>query len=263
MIEAKRRAEPPPSLARTQAYDGDDVKDALEGDFHGKCYLCEGHVGGTFNIEHLRPKAEKTGFPELRRTWTNLFPAHGQQCNNRRAQWIGKGHATVDGRAVNWPVGGMLDCAAPDMQIERRLSQWGRFRAVNGPQIFFQAIDPNDTEATNTAHELTRIHGDTEDDPERHGRTIRGCIHARYTEIQEELTPLIRDYYGKGAGHLDTREKAAELRRMLAPDQPYAGVLRGTLRRWLAGEFEPAFITLLGLDLPPAPAPATPDPPAP
>lgn len=253
MIETRRRPTPPTSLETTTRYDGEDVRRALEADFHGKCYLCEGPTGGTFNIEHLRPKAESTGFPELRQSWPNLFPAHGQSCNQRRVKWHARPEADeVDGRALNWPCGGLVDCAAPAARVEWRLVQWGDFGSVATCKVFFEPRDPTDRAALNTAIELRHIHGD--DDRERHGRTIRERIAARYADIQKRLNPLIRYYYTAGPDALETRRHMASLAAMLAPTTPYAAVLRGTLRRELARDgFEPAFLRALGLELSPPP----------
>lgn len=250
MIEVERRAKAPGSLERTVAYDGDDVRDALEHDFHGKCYLCEGPTGGTFNIDHFRPKDETHGFPELRQAWANLFPAHGQSCNQRRPKWHASDRAAmVEGRVRNWPAGGLIDCAAPGARVEARLMQWGDFGGVSRWTVHFAAADPDDVEAVNTATTLRRIHGD-EDDAERHGRTLRERIAQRYVEVQKRLNPLIKAWFEQGSEARETRVAVAELKALLARKTPYAGVLRGTLRRELVRDLGPAFVTALGLDVP-------------
>jgi len=75
-------------------YKDDEVKDALERLFHGKCAYCEsrfGHVAPE-DIEHWRPKGavqlddgteQKPGYYWLAATWSNLLPSC-IDCNRRR-----------------------------------------------------------------------------------------------------------------------------------------------------------------------------------
>lgn len=77
-------------------YKHDDVKDALEGLFKGKCAYCEsrfGHVSPE-DIEHWRPKGavvladgseSKPGYYWLAATWSNLLPSC-IHCNRRQRQ---------------------------------------------------------------------------------------------------------------------------------------------------------------------------------
>jgi uncharacterized protein (TIGR02646 family) len=86
VIGVERRVEPPPSLASRSAPFKDDVRTALDEDFGGKCYLCEGIASSSFDVEHLRPKCD---FPELEFDWCNLFPAHCLQ--RAQSQALAKG----------------------------------------------------------------------------------------------------------------------------------------------------------------------------
>jgi len=78
------------------AYKADDVHDALEKLFHGKCAYCEGFYasGAPMDVEHFRPKAgaenavgviEHQGYWWLASNWDNLFPSC-IDCNRRRFQ---------------------------------------------------------------------------------------------------------------------------------------------------------------------------------
>lgn len=85
MIRVRKQQEVPATLQveSCSKYDGDDVKEALYNDHHGKCYLCEEKTGKSFQIEHLRPKAEDC-FPELKYSWPNLFLSC-PYCNGRKS----------------------------------------------------------------------------------------------------------------------------------------------------------------------------------
>lgn len=77
-------------------YKDDEVKDALERLFHGKCAYCESrfaHVSPE-DVEHWRPKGaiqlddgteQKPGYYWLAATWSNLLPSC-IDCNRRRRQ---------------------------------------------------------------------------------------------------------------------------------------------------------------------------------
>src|SRR5882762_10197916 len=77
-------------------YKSDDVKEALEQLFHGKCAYCEssyGHISPD-DIEHWRPKGgvvladgtkRKRGYYWLAATWSNLLPSC-IHCNRKSRQ---------------------------------------------------------------------------------------------------------------------------------------------------------------------------------
>lgn len=74
MIKVRKAKGIPGSLQKNPctAYDGQDVQTQLITDHDGKCYLCEQLTHKSFEIEHLKPKAEGY-YPELRFKWNNLF----------------------------------------------------------------------------------------------------------------------------------------------------------------------------------------------
>ncbi len=214
MIDVDRPSEAPASLATTASYKGEDVRRSLLETFFGKCYLCEGpFVHEQFNVEHLRPKH---AFPELEREWTNLFPAHGQSCNNRRINW--------DGRKQGWPVDGMLDCAGGE-NVEKRLYQALTYSDELKPQVEFRAIDPNDKPADNTARELMYIHNGS---PQASHRCADRMLREIEGQYGQALACLIR--------YLTTRQPN-DLRRLevcfLAKNAHYSAVVRTSLRNHL------------------------------
>lgn len=66
-------------------YKCDPVLNRLVADFKNKCYLCEGKVLSTMNVEHFKPHR---GDKRLKFSWDNLFLACGH-CNNTKSDRFG------------------------------------------------------------------------------------------------------------------------------------------------------------------------------
>jgi hypothetical protein len=84
MIRVNKSSDIPASLLVENCadYNGQDVQEALVADQHQKCYLCEQKTTKSFQVEHLKAKAD--GFyPELKYTWSNLFLSC-PYCNGRK-----------------------------------------------------------------------------------------------------------------------------------------------------------------------------------
>lgn len=79
-------------------------------------------------------------------------------------------------------------------------------------------------------------------------------LQARYTELLEDIAPFIRDYYTKGPYHIDTRTKAAELRRTLS----LSASARKRFRLKFENELDSALMALLGLKYPEPESPTSP-----
>lgn len=206
------------------------VRRALERDFHGKCYLCESPRRSA-QVEHLRPQK---GFPELRAAWSNLFLACGGSCNQRRIRWSTRANAHErDGMAVDWPEEGMLDPAVD--AVETRIRQQ-LVRIHDGRwTVHFEAEDPSDGPAVNTAEELQRIH------EERQGEEICDRIRDWNTQVQRDLSAFLvaREV------EADARVALLRLKAKLSDAAPYAGLMRSELRDQLRSA--PHLLTALGL----------------
>ena len=236
MMDVERSPQEPRSLQETDAYDGADVRDQLREDFLGKCYLCEGLLLEMFEIDHFRPRAD---FPELRKHWPNLFPAHGETCNRRRLRWGERG-VVVNGRRCAFPVGGLLDCANGE-DVEGRLLQWLDHDGVRGLRAHFRARSPDDTPAANTAEELRHIH----DPKERGGKEISALINAQYIRASEKYGELVKawDAADRALNDAGVARLAEELRVLLARDAPYSTLIRDRMSELVV----PALRPLLGL----------------
>jgi uncharacterized protein (TIGR02646 family) len=78
MFKVTRSFPPPESLAARRSYAGDDVLEALNRDFLGKCYICETQEPLSLNVEHF---VAHEGVEELTYSWGNLFLSCAR-CNN-------------------------------------------------------------------------------------------------------------------------------------------------------------------------------------
>ncbi|MBC3436088.1 hypothetical protein HU735_11760 [Pseudomonas sp. BW16M2] len=78
MFKVARSFPPPASLAARRSYTGDDVLEALNRDFLGKCYICETQEPLSLNVEHF---VAHEGDEELTYSWNNLFLSCAR-CNN-------------------------------------------------------------------------------------------------------------------------------------------------------------------------------------
>lgn len=223
MIDVLRSQSAPESLGKRTSWTGDDVRERLADDFHGKCYLCEGVLQRGWQVDHLRPRS---AFPELAYAWSNLYPACGI-CNQRRLQWGTRG-IHVDGEAKPWPVEGMLEPAAND-DVAGRLRQWIEFGVgVADIAAHFEPTTPTDGPAANTAEELRHLHGGQIED----ARRLRALIQDRARILLERLVAL---QLGSESGR---PKRLAELRLMLSDKAPYSGVLRPYLRDQLAARVD-------------------------
>lgn len=218
MIRIARSADAPQSLVPRSRPFGDDVRAALDRDFLGKCYLCEGLASECFDVEHLRPVVD---FPELEFDWQNLFLSH-PRCNQRRKRWSG---AQREPGRKSWPRGGLLDCCHDDVdgRLEHSLAT-----EVGGVVVAFDPRDPSDLAASNTAAELNSIH----DHRCFWGRQLLGLIDKRWRELLRVYAALLQSLASCGSDWdaPPVRDQLDNLRAMLDTRAPYAGLLRTGLR---------------------------------
>ena len=218
MIRSTRSQPPPASLDSSKKYDGQDVKDRLDDDFHGKCYLCERFHDQQFTVEHLKPQS---AFPDLVCEWNNLFPAH-HECNNGRKSWATHERIVIDGESKAWPIDGMLDPCEDD--VEARLVQ--RLEPTpTGSRVQFAPVDPNDLPAKNTAAELDHLHNGRKS----HNNLIRSNLTARYAY----MIKLVRDLMLES--NTEERRILDQLDALVSHEAEFSGVLRYTLRETLEG----------------------------
>ena len=115
---------PPKESYKHKVYKSQDVKDALNGLFAGKCAYCESIIQNhPMDIEHYRPKnavvihisgrsvLKKPGYYWLAAEWDNLLPSC-IDCNRRRGQDLPDGQSGKLGKANLFPVGDEADRAS-------------------------------------------------------------------------------------------------------------------------------------------------------
>ncbi len=219
MIGVSRHTPAPKSLGSQTTYKAQDVRDQLQEDFHGKCYLCERYVGPEFQVEHLRPKET---YPHLKFEWNNLFPAC--TCNQRRLKWSGRSEIDVNGNPTGFPQGGMLDAAADDIEV--RLRQRPHIGvSVTEFRIEFEAQDGADLAACNTAEELFAIHNKGETG---HVRRLKDEIRNHLSYIWRKMSEYF-EAASNGEGDR-TRDLEGEIRPWTLPSAPFAGIVRSMFR---------------------------------
>ena len=211
-----------------------DVRDALSEVFQDKCYLCEGPTGGGFQVEHFKPKA---GFESKIYDWNNLFPAHGDSCNQRRLKWGQRG-VTVNGKNVSWPTGGMLDPTGNE-NIKNRLVQWIDLPSewISEVQIGFEAADDTDIAAKNTAEELRHLHCHK---TSVWAKRLRGNIFRQYTDLSKILNECMLAYR---LGDMEMYVKRKTLFKIsLSRSGPYSALMRSKFREFIPTELESELI---------------------
>jgi len=124
-------ASPPQESFPHKAYKRQDVKDALNDLFAGKCAYCESLIQNhPMDIEHYRPKnavvikengslkLKKPGYYWLGADWDNLLPSC-IDCNRRREQELPDGQSDKLGKANLFPIRDELKrVAGPDHPLE-------------------------------------------------------------------------------------------------------------------------------------------------
>lgn len=223
MISTERSYPAPQSLKKAVRYNDDDVKDALSDMFHQKCYLCDGPTFDRFQVEHLRPQS---AFPGLRYRWSNLFPAHGDTCNQRRLRWGSRG-VRRRGQQLNWPRGGMLSPTQDD--IENRLIQWVEIDPWrnNEIRVHFRPTHATDIAAKNTADELEHIHnGDG-----FQSKAIRSSIYCQYVIVLVVVNQILSSRIDGNI--VQYQRKLQLLRKLICRRAPYSAQMRDAVCRSL------------------------------
>lgn len=102
MFNVTRGDDAPGSLEKKVKYDGEDVYEKLQRDFHDKCYICETAEPHDVNIEHF--VSHRNSNEELKFSWENLYFSCSR-CNN------------IKGKAFD----NLLDCCNPDVDVYKSL----------------------------------------------------------------------------------------------------------------------------------------------
>ncbi len=150
------------------SYRNADILDAFDDCFFAKCYLTEERFASSYfmDIEHFYSKSE---FPEKRYEWSNLYPAE---------------HNANMAKPRKMPEGGYLDPCNTDHDVEKGIRYCINFGAK---RIFFEATNPSDTKAVNTANLLTLIHNGHDHDSIKKTKELRSKIYVTERKIMQEI----------------------------------------------------------------------------
>ena len=170
--------------------------------------MCEQRIGlGQFDVEHRVPQAISE---ELRLCWLNLFPAHSK-CNARRG---------------TFPHPGGLLSPGLDREVERRLRQ--RIERIDACEIRarFDAVDPDDLYAVNTADEIERLHDPdsaTTDTSREATQELLDAITDRYVGVVYPLEHRVLRARSRGQSDADAEGR---LRQELSRRAPFTMLIR-------------------------------------
>jgi hypothetical protein len=117
-------------------YGCDDVRERLEADFAGKCYICEDDTATKLVVEHFKPH-HKGRFLNLKFSWENLFWACGH-CNGLKLSGFDD----------------ILDCTK-DIDIDKKI----RIKLLTTPTTKVDILSTQEEEEVkNTVFLLERIY---------------------------------------------------------------------------------------------------------
>jgi hypothetical protein len=194
-----------PQPAKPGSYRGSDVLKAFDTHFFSKCYLTEQWHGSSYemDVDHFVPVNQNAA---LKFDWNNLFPA---------------AHKANMMRPRQWPAGGLLDPCQDD--VERRLE------ATIGPlgrDPFFEAADPADQAAQNTADLLNLLHNGRVGDEVSHSNTkhLRVAIAKQYHAVTQAILRFQQAQLSGNPQRLANAKR--ELRTLLSRQLPFTQLMR-------------------------------------
>ncbi|OJW75669.1 hypothetical protein [Spirosoma sp. 48-14] len=149
-----------------ESYRNTDLFEAFDDCFFKKCYLTEEafFTSWAMDVEHFVPQNEK---PELKYIWSNLYPAS---------------HDANMMKPRNTPDGGYLNPCEPIDDVENDLLY---FFDYENDAVHFEAVDPSNKKATNTAKLLQKLHNGDSEETHRKTAELRNAIHKRFIRILE------------------------------------------------------------------------------
>ncbi len=209
---------PPVPPVKTAEYRTADLLDAFDAHFHAKCYLTEQWFGSSreMDVDHFEPANQN---PARVYDWTNLLPI---------------AHKANLMRPKSLPVGGLLDPCVDDVEGDIRYSL-----AALGEAPGFQARDPTDQRAANTAALLDYLHNGDKKKPD----SVQATRHLRV--LIEKKYKLVKDWWGqwnsaraRQDAH-DILDAETELRALLSRTASFTMLIRS--ERWIRKELTHLF----------------------
>lgn len=150
------------------SYRNSDLLEAFDRCFHSKCYLTEAKFFNSWamDVEHFIPQNENSS---LVYEWNNLYPAE---------------HKANMQKPRQTPKGGYLDPCSIDDNVEEEL--FYTLTAL-GETPSFEAKDPTNIKAKNTASLLNKLHNGTNANSIHNTADLRHQISKKYRAILEKI----------------------------------------------------------------------------
>jgi hypothetical protein len=200
------------------SYRNSDLIDVFNTHFFAKCYLTEKkfHTSWQMEVEHFIPQNER---PDLKYTWTNLYPADSDA--NKM-----KPNAT--------PNGGYLDPCSPIDDVEKEIIY--RFD-VDLEECLFEPVNLSNKKAINTAELLHRIHNGHDAISNAKTAGLRKAIAQQRDKIYK-LILAWQDAINK-QNNSDEAYFRSELKTALSRKAPFTMLMRSTsaVRNYIPKEF--------------------------
>ena len=198
----------------TIAYRTSDLLEAFDRCFFGKCYLTEAKYTNSWvmDVDHFVPRNED---PDKVYTWTNLYPAN---------------HKANMSRPRSTPEGGYLNPCSDDDDVERDILY---SVTALGEAPCFEARDPNNQKAVNTASLLNLLHNGIEGNND----SFRNTVDLRHSIQKKKIRTL--EMFAEWKTAVDDQEefeRRMELRHWLSRRNSYSMLIRSISILWRYSE---------------------------
>jgi hypothetical protein len=201
---------------KPESYRTSDLLEAFDIDFYSKCYLTEEWFSNSWSmdVEHFIPKNER---PDLVYEWTNLFPA------SHYANMI---------KPRKTPPGGYLNPCTDTEDVESEIIYT---LAALGADPYFEARNPQNIKAVNTASLLIRIHNGHDENTKKATKNLRFTISKKYDTI---LNTIIK-WQGAKEGSQEKFQFKRELKELLSRKSHFTMLCRSipAVRQNLPSDF--------------------------
>jgi hypothetical protein len=202
----------------TASYRESDLIQAFDTCFFKKCYLTERQAYSSWemDVEHFIPQNER---PELRYTWTNLYPAdaYANQMKPKKT-----------------PNGGYLDPCSPSDDVEKDIIY---YFDVIGEECQFEPVNESNQKAINTAELLHRIHNGHDTDSHAKTAGLRKAIAIQRNKIYKSI--MAWQHAKNSQNTFDEANYRRELKALLSRKAPFTMLMRSTsaVKMYIPKEF--------------------------
>lgn len=201
MFNVVRSEESPESLQTRRKYDGQDVYDALEEMFFGKCYLCETKEPHDINVEHFDAHLGDSG---KKLDWNNLYFVCSR-CNN------------IKGAKYN----NLIDCCDECQDVFRAIKH---LPPATPYAKSVQVVAMNDDDKTTETQELLDKIFNSEHTVNKKisGSFLRRKIFDQYNLLLSQIS----DYYSPVATPADQESAIDRMKVLINSSSPYSAFIR-------------------------------------